>query len=88
VLLKYAADINARSTHWAGGFGILEFDLTLDQARPLIERGAKLTAWAAAGLGLPEELKTIIAATTTVVHERGGDGKTVLHCAATLYMIS
>jgi hypothetical protein len=83
VLLEYGADINARSTHWAGGFGILEFDLTLDQARPLIERGAKLTAWAAAGLGLQEELKTIIAATPTVVHERGGDGKTVLHCAAT-----
>ena len=83
VLLEYGADINARSTHWAGGFGILEFDLTLNQARPLIERGAKLTAWAAAGLGLPEELKSIIAATPTVVHERGGDGKTVLHCAAT-----
>ena len=60
VLLEYGADINARSTHWAGGFGILEFDLTLDQARPLIERGAKLTAWAAAGLGLPEELKLIL----------------------------
>lgn len=83
VLLEYGADINARSRYWAGGFGILEFDLTLDQARPLIERGAKLTAWAAAGLGLPEELKTIIAATPAVVHERGGDGKTVLHCAAT-----
>jgi hypothetical protein len=83
VLLEYGADINARSTYAAGGFGILEFDLTLDQARPLIERGAKLTPWAAAGLGLPNELKSILAATPSVVRETGGDGKTVLHCAAT-----
>jgi ankyrin repeat protein len=83
VLLEYGADINARSTFWAGGFGILEYDLTLEQARPLMERGATLTAWAAAGLGLPQELKAIIKATPDVVHQRGGDGKTVLHCAAT-----
>jgi len=83
VLLQYGADINARSTFWAGGFGILEYDLTLEQARPLMERGAKLTAWAAAGLGLPEELKAIIDATPAVVRQRGGDGKTVLHCSAT-----
>jgi ankyrin repeat protein len=82
VLLEYGADINARSTFWAGGFGILEYDLTLEQAKPLIQRGATLTAWAAAGLGLLEELKSIIHATPGVVRERGGDGKTVLHCAA------
>ncbi len=83
VLLEYGADIYARSTFWAGGFGILEYDLTLEQARPLMQRGARLTAWAAAGLGLPEELKAIIKATPDVVRQRGGDGKTVLHCAAT-----
>jgi ankyrin repeat protein len=83
VLLEYGADINARSTFWAGGFGILEYDVSLEQARSLMQRGAKLTAWAAAGLGLPEELKAIIEATPDVVHQRGGDGKTVLHCAAT-----
>jgi hypothetical protein len=83
VLLEYGADINARSSFWAGGFGILEFDLALEQAKPLMERGAKLTAWAAAGLGLPQELKSLLAVTPGVLHERGGDGKTVLHCAAT-----
>jgi len=41
------ADINARTRWWAGGFGILEHDLTLEEARPLMARGAKLTAWAA-----------------------------------------
>ena len=82
VLLEFGADINARSNWWAGGFGILEHDLTLEQARPLIQRGATLTAWAAAGLGLLEELQSIIEETPDVVHQRGGDGKTVLHCAA------
>jgi ankyrin repeat protein len=83
VLLEFGADINVRSKFWAGGFGILEYDLTLAQATPLMARGATLTAWAAAGLGLAQELKAIIAATPEVVRQRGGDGKTVLHCAAT-----
>jgi ankyrin repeat protein len=83
VLLEHGADINARSKWWAGGFGILESDLTLEQAGPLIERGARITAWAAAGLGLLGDLEAIIRATPDVVRQRGGDGKTVLHCAAT-----
>lgn len=83
VLLGYGADINARSTWWAGGFGILESDLTLEQARPLIARGARVTPWAASGLGLQDELKELIRANPNSIHERGGDGKTVLHCAAT-----
>jgi ankyrin repeat protein len=83
VLLEHGADINARSTWWAGGFGILEADVTLEQARPLIDRGANVTVWAAAGLGLQDELEAIINARREAVHERGGDGKTALHCAST-----
>ena len=83
LLLEHGADINARSKWWAGGFGILESDLTLEEATPLIRRGALMTPWAAAGLGLYEELKSIIRANPHSVHERGGDGKTILHCAAT-----
>jgi ankyrin repeat protein len=83
VLLEHGADINARSQFWAGSFGILEFDLTLEQARPLIDRGARVTVWAAAGLGLIEELRTMLRADPSLVHERGGDGKTPLHCAST-----
>jgi ankyrin repeat protein len=83
VLLEHGADIHARSTWWAGGFGILESGLTPEQAKPLIDRGAPVTAWAAAGLGLQHELEAIIRARTDAVRERGGDGKTALHCAAT-----
>jgi ankyrin repeat protein len=82
LLLEHGADINARSTWWAGGFGILESDLTLEEARPLIARRAQITPWAAAGLGLYDELEAIVRADPSSVRARGGDGKTVLHCAA------
>jgi len=84
VLLEHGADINARSTWWAGGFGILESNVTPAQAVHLIRRGARVTLWAAAGLGLHDELKAILRADPDVVNERGGDGKTALHCAATV----
>lgn len=83
VLLEFGADINARSQFRAGGFGILEWDLTPQQARPLIERGARITVWAAAGLGLIEDLRGILAQDRGAANARGGDGKTALHCAAT-----
>ena len=57
--------------------------VTLEQAAPLLARGARMTPWAAAGLGLHDELSSILRADPDSVHARGGDGKTVLHCAAT-----
>ena len=54
----------------------------MDEARPLIARGARVTPWAAAGLGLVDELKELVRADPDVVHARGGDGKTTLHGAA------
>lgn len=83
VLLEFGADINARSKFPAGGFGILEWDLAPADAPPLIERGARVTVWAAAGLGCIDELRAILRADPAAVRARGGDGKTALHCAAT-----
>lgn len=83
LLLAHGADINARSKWWAGGFGILESNLTLEEATPLIDRGARVTPLAAAALGLLEEVKSIVHANPGAVHARGGDGKAMLHCAAT-----
>lgn len=83
-LIEHGADINARSKWWAGGFGILESGLTLEQATPLIQRGARITPWAGAGLGLYEEVTAIVQSNPGAVRERGGDGKTMLHCAANI----
>ena len=83
LLLGAGADINVRSDWWAGGFGVL------DEAPPaiagaLIERGAQVTAHAAARLGLIDRLHALVAADPSVVHARGGDGQTPLHFASTI----
>ncbi len=83
VLLDAGADINARSRWWAGGFGLL------DCARPelaayAIERGAFVDAHAAARLGMIDRLRELVQHDDSVVHARGGDGKTPLHCASTI----
>ena len=83
LLLGAGADLNVRSQWWAGGFGVL------DEAPPaiagaLIERGARVTAHAAARLGLIDRLRAIVAADPQAVHERGGDGQTPLHFASTI----
>ena len=87
VLLEYGADINARSNFWAGGFGILEWNLSLEEAQPLIDRRATITPWAAAMFGMMDRLKAHLDATPTLIHEKGGDGKTLLHFASTLECI-
>ncbi|HXE52389.1 MAG TPA: ankyrin repeat domain-containing protein [Tepidisphaeraceae bacterium] len=83
VLLRYGADINARSDWWAGGFGILD-TADPDLAAFLIERGARVDAHAAARLGMIDRLKDLVSANPELVHARGGDGKLPLHCASTI----
>ena len=80
VLLDAGADIHQKSRWWAGGFGVLDDDHGL--ADFLIERGANVDAMAAARLGMTERLELLIAADPGVVHQRGGDGQTPLHVAA------
>jgi ankyrin repeat protein len=83
LLIGAGADINVKSYWWAGGFSVLDSaDPTF--AQQLIQRGAKLEAPSASKLGLFDDLKRLIEADPSRVHERGGDGQTPLHVAATL----
>jgi ankyrin repeat protein len=83
VLLDAGADINARSRWWAGGFGLLDC-ASPEIAAYAIERGARITAHAAARLGMPGELAALIEADPALVNARGGDGQTPLHFASTV----
>jgi ankyrin repeat protein len=82
-LLEAGADINARSTWWAGGFGLLDL-CAPELAAYAIERGAMVSVHAAARLGMMEKLRESIAADPRAVHARGGDGQTPLHFASTV----
>lgn len=84
VLLAYGADLNLKSAWWAGGFGLLEHGCTPEEAAPLIARGAVVDVFAAAHLGMFDRLRELVDRDPTLVHARGGDGKTPLHCASTV----
>jgi len=79
-LLEAGADINARSSWWAGGFGVLDHD-NHDIVPHLIERGATVDAYAAAKHGMMDTLRELIDRSPELVHGRGGDGQTPLHVA-------
>ncbi len=83
VLLAYGADLNLKSAWWAGGFGLLEHGITPEEAAPLIARGAIVDVFAAAHLGMFDRLRELVELDPSLVHARGGDGKTPLHCATT-----
>jgi ankyrin repeat protein len=83
VLLDAGADINARSQWWAGGFGLLD-NADPELAAYAIERGATVTAHAAARLGMMDKFSALIDAVPALVHARGGDGQTPLHFASTV----
>jgi ankyrin repeat protein len=84
LLLSYGADINVKTAWWAGGFGILEYDITPEEAAPLIARGAIADVFAAAHLGMFDRLRELVERDPSLVRARGGDGKTALHNAATV----
>src|SRR5439155_6999355 len=83
VLLAGGADINAKSRWWAGSFGLLD-SASPDLAAYAIERGAQVTAHAAARLGLIDKLRELTSASPALVNARGGDGQTPLHFASTV----
>lgn len=83
VLLAAGADINARSSWWAGGFGILHC-VSPDVAAHAIERGAIVDVHAASRLDMLDRLRSLIESNASLVNSRGGDGLTPLHFAASV----
>ncbi len=89
VLLDAGADIDVKSSWWAGGASalhhatgsMLNYDREL--AEYLIERGATMDAHAAAGLDMSERLAELIREDPEVVNAPGSDGMSPLHFAAT-----
>jgi hypothetical protein len=81
LLLAHGADLNLKSAWWAGGFGVLEYDCTPEEAAPLIARGAVVDVFAASHLGMFDRVKELVDRDPALVAARGGDGKTALHCA-------
>lgn len=80
VLLGYGADLHAKSSWWAGGFGVLHHDHH-ELARYLIERGAPVDIHAAAALGMLDTLKELVEMNSDAVNQRGPDGQVPLHFA-------
>lgn len=80
-LLEYGADLNLKSDWKPGPFGLLEYNITPEEAAPLIARGAIVDIFAAAHLGMFDRVRELVEADPSLVHARGGDGKTALHCA-------
>jgi hypothetical protein len=88
VLLEFGADLNLKSEWWAGGFGILEYHVTPEEAGPIIARGAVVDVFAAAHLGMFDRVRELVDRDPSLVRARGGDGKTALHCARTVAIAS
>jgi ankyrin repeat protein len=82
LLLEAGADINQRSHWWAGSFGVLDGESELIPW--LIERGARVDAYAAARHGMMDRLRRILEADPGAARMRGGDGQTPLHVARTV----
>ena len=83
LLLKYGADINGKSSWWAGGFGVLD-NADPEFAEYLIGRGAEVDIWAAAGLNRINRLAELLDSNPALVNARGGDGQGPLHFAASV----
>jgi ankyrin repeat protein len=78
-LLALGADVEAAGKWCAPGF--YTRSVAAEVGRLLVERGAVLTPHAAAGLGMLDRLREMLAADPTVVDAKGGDGCTPLHFA-------
>ena len=89
VLLDAGANIDVKSTWWAGGTSALQHTAgsmladNMELAEYLIERGATIDAHAAAGLDMFETLEALLREDPDVANAPGCDGMSPLHFAAT-----
>ena len=89
VLLAAGADIDVKSSWWAGGTSALQhaagsmLSYNRELAEYLIEQGATVDAHSAAGLDMYETLAGLIHRNPEVVNAPGSDGMSPLHFAAT-----
>ena len=89
VLLDAGADIDVKSSWWAGGTSALQhaagsmLSYNRELAEYLIEQGATIDAHAAAGLDMADTLEALIRENPDVVNALGSDGMSPLHFAAT-----
>lgn len=67
---------------WAPGFGLNQISTLV--AEHFIERGAKITAHAAAAMGLVPRLRALLDRQRELVHAKGGDGGRPLHFSRNL----
>ena len=79
MLLRLGASLEKLSESWARGFYLRHVDQGV--ARFLVDRGARLSVHAAAGLGLQDPLDEMLAADPALIRAKGGDGCTPLHFA-------
>ena len=86
LLVEHGAQLNQKSSWWAGGFGILE-GLSPEAAAPLIERGATVDIWAAVCLNDHDAVREMLSADPELVRAPGGDGKHPLHDAQDVEMV-
>ncbi|MCR8630221.1 ankyrin repeat domain-containing protein [Paenibacillus radicis (ex Xue et al. 2023)] len=80
ILLEHGADLHAKSSWWAGGFGVLHHDHH-ELSRYLIELGAPVDIHAASALGMLDTVKELVEMNPAAVNQRGPDGQVPLHFA-------
>src|SRR5262249_49167072 len=76
-LLSLEAGVDAVGKWWASGMHTRS--VSAEVGRVLVERGATLTAHAAAGPGLVARLADLLTADPSLIDAKGGDGCTPLH---------
>ena len=86
LLLAHGADINLKTAWWAGGFGILESDLTRKRPRRSSLAAQPSTCGRPPISDMFDRLRELVERDPSLVHARGGDGKTPLHYAKTVEM--